>query len=85
MPFFGVSLFTWALTASHGFGPLLGIPTKINDGMSVGYVFCYAITAAISVASTFTINMHDVTRYAHNPRSSTVAQAIGLPVCLTLT
>jgi len=85
MPFFGVSLFTWALTASHGFGPLLSIPTKINDGMSVGYVFCYAITAAISVASTFTINMPDVTRYAHNPRSSTVAQAICLPVCLTLT
>lgn len=85
MPFFGIVLFTWALTASHGFGPLFSIPTKINDGMSVGYVFCYAITAAISGASTFTINMPDVTRYAHNPRTSTMAQAVGLPVCLTLT
>lgn len=85
MPIFGVVLFTWALTASHGLGPLFSIPTKVNNGMSVGYVFCYAITAAISGASTFAINMPDVTRYAHNPRTSTIAQAIGLPVCLTLT
>ena len=85
MPIFGVALFTWSLTAAHGFGPLLSIPSKPQDGMSVGYLFCYGITAAISSAATFANNMPDVTRYARNPRSSTIAQAIGLPVCITLT
>ena len=52
--------------------------------MSVGYAFCYAITAACSSANTFAVNMPDVTRYAHNPRACTIAQAVFLPVCLTL-
>ena len=84
MPIFGIYLFTWAVTASHGFGPLLRIPTKIEDGMSLGFAFCYAITTAISACSTFAINIPDLTRYARNPRTATVAQAICLLVCLTL-
>ncbi len=83
MSVFGIVLSAWALTVSRELGPLFDIPNKITDGMSVGYVFSYAITAAISGASTFTINMPDVTSYALNPRTSTIAQAIGLPVCLT--
>ena len=85
VPFFWVALFTWALTAADGFGPLLTMPSKIENGLSVGYAFFYGITAASSSANTFSINMPDITRYAHNPRSSTLAQAIFLPVCLTLT
>ena len=84
MPIFGICLFTWAVTASHGFGPLLRIPTKIDNGMSLGYAFCYAITTAISAGSTFTLNIPDLTRYARNPRTATIAQAISLPVCMTL-
>ncbi|KAM0801087.1 permease for cytosine/purines, uracil, thiamine, allantoin-domain-containing protein [Usnea florida] len=84
MPIFGICLFTWAVTASHGFGPLLRIPTKIENGMSVGYAFCYAITTAISAGSTFTLNIPDLTRYARDPRTATIAQAISLPVCMTL-
>ena len=84
MPIFGICLFTWAVTASHGFGPLLRIPNKIEDGMSLGYAFCYAITTAISASSTFAINIPDLTRYARNPRTATIAQAICLPVCMTL-
>ena len=51
MPFLGVCLFTWALTASHGFGPLISIPSKIEGWKSLGYAFCYAITTAISAGS----------------------------------
>ncbi|KAL8724831.1 MAG: hypothetical protein Q9181_006656 [Wetmoreana brouardii] len=54
------------------------------NGMSTGYLFCYAITASISGANTFAINLPNVTRYARNPRSSTLAQAIAMPVLLTL-
>lgn len=101
MPFLWVALFTWALTASHGFGPLLKAPSKPTNGMSTGYLFCYAITASSSGANCMTpnlkdishllnnptalaVNMPDLTRYAHNPQTSTIAQAIGLPVALTL-
>jgi NCS1 family nucleobase:cation symporter-1 len=48
MPFFGVALFTWALTAGHGWGPLFSIPNKIVSGRTVGFVFCSTITATIS-------------------------------------
>jgi nucleobase:cation symporter-1, NCS1 family len=48
MPFFGVALFTWALTAGHGWGPLFSIPNNISNGWSIGYAFCYTITATIS-------------------------------------
>ena len=85
IPAFATVLFIWALMASHGVGPLLSILTNIKDGMSVGYVFCSSILAAISGPSTFAVGMPGITRYTHNPRSSTIAQAIGLPVCLTLT
>ncbi|KAL8803676.1 MAG: hypothetical protein Q9200_006110 [Gallowayella weberi] len=51
MPFLWVALFTWALTASHGFGPLLHAPSKPMNGMSAGYLFCYAITASSSGAN----------------------------------
>ncbi|KAL8651811.1 MAG: hypothetical protein Q9210_003049 [Variospora velana] len=103
MPFLWMALFTWALTASDGFGPLLSIPSRPQNGMSTGYLFCYAITASISGVNcmelvnltiprralliyciAFTVNMPDITRYAHDLRSSTLAQAIGLPVCLTM-
>lgn len=39
MPFLGVSLFTWAVTASQGFGLLIKIRNKIENRMSVIYAF----------------------------------------------
>ncbi|KAF8233617.1 hypothetical protein L208DRAFT_1395348 [Tricholoma matsutake] len=85
MPFFGVALFTWALTAGHGWGPLFSIPNKIVSGRTVGYVFCSTITASISSDATFAVNMPDITRYTHSPRGAWVSQAIALPLTITLT
>ena len=84
MPILGACLFTWAVTASHGFGPLLSIPTKTHDGVSVGYAFCYAITTAISGCASYTVWIPDVLRYADKPRRITIAQAFALPVIMTL-
>ncbi|KAK3634341.1 hypothetical protein LTR56_015375 [Elasticomyces elasticus] len=36
MPFFGVVLFTWALTAAGGWGPLFSLPNNITNGWSIG-------------------------------------------------
>jgi nucleobase:cation symporter-1, NCS1 family len=85
MPFFFVALFTWSLTASHGVGPLFSIPNNITGGFSVGYVFCGTILATIGANATFAVNMPDITRYARQPRASAVAQAVALPVFITLT
>ena len=52
--------------------------------MSLGYAFCYSITTSISADATLTVNKPDLTRYARSPRNATIAQAISLPVCLTL-
>ncbi|OAP54540.1 hypothetical protein AYL99_10988 [Fonsecaea erecta] len=84
MPFFYVALFTWALTAGHGVGPLFSIPNKITSGWSIGYVFCSTILATIGGNATFAVNMADITRYAKNPRSSAIAQAFALPICITM-
>ena len=48
MPFLGVALFTWALTAGHGWGPLFKISNNIANGWTVGYVFCLTITSTIA-------------------------------------
>lgn len=85
MPFFYVSLFTWALTAANGFGPLFSIPSKIEGEWSVGYVFCGTILATIGANATFAVNMPDITRYARQPRASAISQAVALPLFITLT
>lgn len=84
MPFFGVVLFTWALTASDGFGPLFSIPNNITNGWTISYAFCTTITASISGNATFAINMSDITRFAHNRHRAWQMQLL-LPVCITLT
>ena len=84
MPFLGVALFTWAVTAAHGFGPLLTTSTKVENGLSVGYAFCYAIATALGGGTTYTLCLPDILRYAKKPRQITVAQTIALPVCMTL-
>ena len=48
MPFFGVVLFTWALTAADGWPPLFSMPNKIIDGWTLGYAFVYTINISIS-------------------------------------
>ena len=58
MPFFGVALFTWALTAAGGWGPLFNIPNNITNGWTVGYAFCYTITGSISGNATVSFLLH---------------------------
>jgi NCS1 family nucleobase:cation symporter-1 len=85
VPLFWVALFTWALTAGNGWGPLFSIPNRITEPWTIGYAFCTTIISSISGNATFAINMADITRYARNPRSATIAQAFGLPIMITLT
>lgn len=85
MPFLWVALFTWAITASHGLGPLFSIPNKMTGDWTIAYAFFYTITASISGNATFAINMPDITRYARTPLSAYLPTVICLPICITLT
>lgn len=78
------SLFAWAVTASHGIGSLLSMPTKIEDGTSVSHAICYAMDTAMSGCGSFVLNIPDILRYSNNPRRITIANAIALPVSMTL-
>ncbi|KAI9656876.1 MAG: hypothetical protein M1821_003515 [Bathelium mastoideum] len=87
MPFFWVALFTWGITAAHGWGPLFSIPSTVKQtsGWTLGYAFCYTITASIGANATFAVNIPDITRYAHNRKHAWQTQIIALPVVITLT
>lgn len=85
MPIFGAVLFTWALTASNGLGPLFHETSKNTGGFTVGYAFLKTITASISGNATFALNMPDITRFAKKPRSVVCTQAVAVPIVITLT
>ena len=42
------------------------------------------MNTAIFNCASFALNMPDILRYAKKPRQITIAQAIALPVCMTL-
>ncbi|KAL9092284.1 MAG: hypothetical protein Q9165_004458 [Trypethelium subeluteriae] len=87
MPFFWVALFTWGLTAAHGWGPLISLPNTVEQtsGWTLGYAFCYTMTATIGGSATLAVNIPDITRYAHNRHHAWWTQAVALPVAITLT
>lgn len=85
MPFFGVILFTWALTASNGLGPMFRQKSEVTNGFTVGYAFLNAITSAIGGSATFALNIPDLTRHAKKPKSVVFAQIFAVPTSLTLT
>ncbi|BDD63655.1 hypothetical protein MAP00_008524 [Monascus purpureus] len=85
MPLGGLALFIWSVVVGRGFGPVFHQNTKITTGYSVGYVFFSSVNSVIGPEATFAVNMSDFCRYSKNPRHTLWAQAILMPVCLTLT
>lgn len=85
VPFFYIAIFTWALTAGGGWGPLFSIPNKITNGFSVTYTFFMCMSAAIGSNATFALNMADVCRYSKNTREGWMSQLWAGPLFLTLT
>lgn len=85
MPFFGVVLFTWALTASDGLGPMFRQKSVVSDGFTIAYAFLNAITSAIGGSATFALNIPDLTRHAKKPKGVVFAEIFAVPISLTLT
>jgi NCS1 family nucleobase:cation symporter-1 len=85
MPITGLVLFIWALVRAHGFGPIFNQPSTPKQGYSTAFLFFSAITSTLGPQATFALNMGDFCRYSKNPRYTLYAQALMMPLCLTLT
>ncbi|KAL4894935.1 permease for cytosine/purines, uracil, thiamine, allantoin-domain-containing protein [Aspergillus ambiguus] len=84
MPIFGIILFSWAVAAAHGFGPIFSKPSAISDGTPVVVVFFQCITSTIGPKATLALNMPDFTRYAKKPREIFWTQPVGLVILVSL-
>ncbi|OJJ36273.1 hypothetical protein ASPWEDRAFT_151547 [Aspergillus wentii DTO 134E9] len=84
MPIFGIVLFSWAVAAAHGFGPVFSKPSHITDGTPVAVVFLQCVTSTIGPKATLALNMPDFTRYARYPREIIWTQSVGLVVLVSL-
>ncbi|KAL2827359.1 NCS1 nucleoside transporter [Aspergillus cavernicola] len=85
MPVCGLALFIWSLVRGRGFGSVFNQPTKITSGHPIAFVFFSSINSVIGPEATFALNMGDFCRYSKKPAHAFWAQAVMLPVCLTLT
>ncbi|KAL5343551.1 permease for cytosine/purines, uracil, thiamine, allantoin-domain-containing protein [Aspergillus crustosus] len=85
MPITGLALFIWAVVRAHGLGPIFDQPSSPPKGYSTGFLFFSAITSVVGPQATFALNMSDFCRYSKNPRYTCYAQALMMPICLTLT
>jgi NCS1 family nucleobase:cation symporter-1 len=80
----GLALLAWAVWAAHGFGPLLGQPSKFRDGAEFFRFFIPALTGMVGFWATLALNIPDFTRYAQDQRAQVLGQALGLPTTMTL-
>lgn len=86
VPLFYVGLLTWAITASGGWRKdLWHSKNHVTNGFSATYVFFYAVNATISGNATYCLNMPDFTRNSKNARTTMYAQAVTIPILMTLT
>ncbi|MDA8195236.1 MAG: NCS1 family nucleobase:cation symporter-1 [Thermaerobacter sp.] len=79
----GVGLLIWAVSAAHGFGPILSQPGKLHGGQ-LWAVFIPALTSVVGFWATLSLNIPDFTRFARNQKSQAWGQALGLPTTMTV-
>ncbi|KAF8900934.1 permease for cytosine/purines, uracil, thiamine, allantoin-domain-containing protein [Mucidula mucida] len=84
MPIFGFTLFGWAVSRAHGFGPVFSHGTSITSGNTAAYLFFSAMTSAIAPKATLALNICDFTRYAKSPRTVLWTNIFALSIPVTL-
>jgi len=84
LPLAALALVFWAVSASHGLGPILKTPSKFRDSASFWKYFFPALTGMVGFWATLSLNIPDFTRYARSQRAQVRGQAIGLPASMTL-
>jgi NCS1 family nucleobase:cation symporter-1 len=84
LPAAAVALFCWAVSASHGLGPILAQPSKFQGSEQFWAYFFPALTGMVGFWATLSLNIPDFTRYARSQRAQILGQAMGLPPAMTL-
>jgi nucleobase:cation symporter-1, NCS1 family len=84
LPVAALLLLLWAISASHGLGPILEQPSKFTTSSEFFAYFFPALTGMVGFWATLSLNIPDFTRYAKSQRAQLVGQAIGLPPAMTL-
>src|SRR5881296_914370 len=79
----GLALLGWAVSAAHGFGPLLRQPDRFRDAREFFRFFVPALTGMVGFWATLALNIPDFTRYAKDQRAQALGQALGLPTTMT--
>jgi NCS1 family nucleobase:cation symporter-1 len=80
----GLGLVIWALTAAHGFGPLISMPSKFKTFGEFFKVFIPSLTGMVGFWATLSLNIPDFTRYARSQKEQVLGQAFGLPPTMIL-
>jgi NCS1 family nucleobase:cation symporter-1 len=84
LPLAALALVFWAMSASHGLGPILHTPSKFSNSASFWKFFFPALTGMVGFWATLSLNIPDFTRYAKSQRAQVRGQSIGLPASMTL-
>ena len=84
LPLAALALLWWALSAAHGFGPILSEPSKFATSAEFWNFFFPALTGMVGFWATLSLNIPDFTRYAKSQRAQMSGQAIGLAPSMTM-
>lgn len=79
-----IALAVWAISRMGGLGPLFEIESKFETTGDFLKVFFPSMTGVIAFWATLALNIPDFCRYAKNQKSQAVAQAIALPVSMSV-
>ena len=84
LPLAALALLFWAISASHGLGPILAQPSKFSSDAEFWNYFFPALTGMVGFWATLSLNIPDFTRYAKSQKAQVTGQIIGLPPSMTL-
>jgi NCS1 family nucleobase:cation symporter-1 len=84
LPLAALALLFWAISASHGLGPILQQPSKFTTTSQFFDFFFPALTGMVGFWATLSLNIPDFTRYAKSQQAQIKGQAIGLPPSMTM-
>ncbi|MGZ3688802.1 MAG: NCS1 family nucleobase:cation symporter-1 [Bdellovibrionota bacterium] len=84
LPAAALALLFWAVSASHGLGPILAQPSHFKTSSEFWAYFFPALTGMVGFWATLSLNIPDFTRYAKSQRAQVVGQVLGLPPAMTL-
>lgn len=84
LPVAALALLFWAITASHGLGPVLSQPSKFATNSDFWHFFIPGLTGMVGFWATLSLNIPDFTRYAKSQKAQIKGQIIGLPPSMTL-